>query len=359
MSEKTEEPTPRRLRRAREEGDAGVSAFAAQALGFVAAVAIASAAVHALVEHASRALHEAIDRAADPLGSARAFDASALGALGASVLALSLPVVVAAGTTSAVAMVVQSGGVLATRRLAPDLGRLDPVKGLRGLVSGARVFAVVRSLVLAVAVGWLAVSGLEAHVADVAVLAGRAAAPRWAGVVIASVAGGVAWKAALLGLGLGLVDLVVTRAAWRRRHRMSKDEVKREHKESEGDPQLKAARERAHHEMLAQATIANVKNASVVVVNPTHLATALRYDEKGGDEAPTVVASGEGDLAQQILRAAEQWGVPVVRDVPLARALAELQVGDVIPEALYEAVAEILRDVWEQEQAAQTPPPGR
>jgi type III secretion protein U len=128
---------------------------------------------------------------------------------------------------------------------------------------------------------------------------------------------------------------------------MSKDEVKREYKESEGDPQIKQARERAHHEMLASAAVGNVRNATVVIVNPTHLATALRYDEQEGDQAPVVVASGEGDLAARIVAAARDFGVPVVRDVPLARALAELSIGDAIPEALYEAVAEILRDAWE------------
>ena len=91
---------------------------------------------------------------------------------------------------------------------------------------------------------------------------------------------------------------------------MSKDEVKREHKDAEGDPQQKAARERAYHELLAQATVANVRTASVVVVNPTHLACALRYDEKEGDEAPVVVASGEGDLAPRIVRAAAGLGRP-------------------------------------------------
>jgi flagellar biosynthesis protein FlhB len=128
---------------------------------------------------------------------------------------------------------------------------------------------------------------------------------------------------------------------------MTKAEVRREYKEAEGDPQLKAARARAYGELVAQATIAGVKNASVVVVNPTHLACALRYDEKDGDEAPVVLASGEGDLAARIVRAAEEAGVPVVRDVPLARALLELEVGAAIPEALYEAVAEILREIWE------------
>jgi flagellar biosynthesis protein FlhB len=132
---------------------------------------------------------------------------------------------------------------------------------------------------------------------------------------------------------------------------MSKDEVRREYREQDGDPQLKAARERAYQEMLAQATVASVRTASVVVVNPTHVACALRYDEKEGDEAPVVVASGQGELAQRIRAAAEDYGVPVVQDVPLARALVELRVGETIPEALYEAVAEILREIGEGEGA--------
>jgi flagellar biosynthesis protein FlhB len=131
---------------------------------------------------------------------------------------------------------------------------------------------------------------------------------------------------------------------------MTKAEVKREHRESEGDPQLKAARERAHHEMLAAATIANVQRATVVIVNPVHIACALRYEETE-DDAPVVVASGHGDLAAQIVTAARAYGVPVLQDIPLARALVELEVGTAIPEALYEAVAEILREAWDERAA--------
>ena len=83
---------------------------------------------------------------------------------------------------------------------------------------------------------------------------------------------------------------------------------------------------------------------TVVIVNPTHLATALRYDESE-DTAPKVVSQGAGDLARKIIEAAHAYGVPVVRDVPVARALAELELGDEIPEALYEAVAEVLHEV--------------
>jgi type III secretion protein U len=337
MSDKTEEATPRRLRKAREEGDSGASAYMAQAVAFLVVVALVPSTVRALAARASDDLRGALAQAANP--SRTPFDPTELAT---TVLSLVLPVLVAAGIASAVALLVQTGGVVATRRMTPRLDRLNPFAGVRALFSTTRLFAVARSLLAGVVIAWLAWRGLADHVVDLARLGGR---PRWTGGLVAEVAGALAWRAALVGLALGAIDLVVTRGAWRRRLRMSKDEVRREHKEAEGDPQQKAARERAYQELLAQATIASVRTASVVVVNPTHLACALRYDEKEGDEAPVVVASGEGDLAQRIVRAAEEAGVPVVRDVPLARALVELQVGDVIPEALYEAVAEILREI--------------
>jgi flagellar biosynthesis protein FlhB len=102
--------------------------------------------------------------------------------------------------------------------------------------------------------------------------------------------------------------------------------------------------------MLAAATINAVRDATVVIVNPEHLATALRYVD-GEDEAPKVVANGDGDLARRIQEAAGAYGIPVIRDVPVARALRDLEVGDTIPEALYEAVAEILREIYEAEEA--------
>jgi flagellar biosynthesis protein FlhB len=266
------------------------------------------------------------------------------------VLALVLPALSAAGLAAAAAHVAQSGGIFALARLAPKLEKLNPIAGLRGLVSGPRLFGVVRALAGGSAVAWLAWTGVRSRVIDLARLGARPHDPLLEsrlGVVVADVAGALAWRAALVGLALGAVDLLVTRRAWRKRLRMSKEEVKREYKETEGDPEIKAARERAHREHLAQASIANVRAASVVIVNPTHLASALRYDEKEGDEAPVVVASGEGDIAARIVEAARAYGVPVVRDVPLARAIAELGIGEVIPEALYEAVAEILREIAE------------
>jgi flagellar biosynthesis protein FlhB len=308
-----------------------------------------------LAVHAGGDLRAAIARAGDASPEV-VFDYASLAT---SVVVLSAPILAATTVSSAVASLVQTGGVIATKKLSPSLDKLNPIDGLKQLFSAQRLVGVLRAALFAAAVVWIVQGALRANAVTLAHLTGRIDATVGAASAIAM---DVAKKAAAVGLFLAIVDVVVTRRSWRKKLMMSKDEIKREHKESEGDPQLKAARERAHHEMLAAATVSNVKSASVVIVNPTHIACALRYDSPdhgGHDEAPVLVAAGHGDLAKQIVEAARQYGVPVLRDVPLARALVELEIGDEIPEALYEAVAEILREAWEESAPEQREPSPR
>jgi type III secretion protein U len=151
-----------------------------------------------------------------------------------------------------------------------------------------------------------------------------------------------------LGLRLAVAAAVLGAAdyLWQRhRHakslRMSREEVKREHKESEGDPLHKAERQRLHREMLERQMIDEVHLANLVVVGGDHLAVALRYDpvEAG---APVVVAKGERLVAGMIRDVAREAGVPVWGDGALAQSLREVEEGDEIPEAIFEAVAKLL-----------------
>lgn len=336
MSDKTEHPTPRRLRKAREKGDSPVSSALTQATAFVVAVALLPATVARAASHGGTMLRAAI------------VDGDRVGVsapdLAASVLSLVLPVVAGPALVAFVVGVIQTGGVVSFARIAPDLSRSNPFAGLKNLLSAERAVSLSRALIGAALVGVVAVEIVIARAPD---LAGAVGDPNGAGVLAALLARKLLWWGAGAGLLLGAVDVLLVRRAWLRRNRMSKDEIKREHRESEGDPEIKAARRRAHQEMLAGATLAAVKNATVVVVNPTHLANALRYRE-GEDDAPEIVAQGRGDLALKMIDAARAYGVPVVRDVPLARALADLDLGEQIPEALYEAVAEVLREIYEQ-----------
>jgi FlhB-like protein len=127
---------------------------------------------------------------------------------------------------------------------------------------------------------------------------------------------------------------------------MSKEEVKQEYKNEEGDAHIKHQRKHIHEQILAESAMKNVPNAAAVVVNPTHLAVALNYNQTTM-AAPRITAKGQMLMAQRIIEIAKQSHVPVVRNVSLAHSLYALEVGDEIPEELYEAVAEILNWVYD------------
>lgn len=334
MAEKTEDPTPRRLRKLRERGDVPISAALSQAFGFAVGVALLPSAAGAALGTLAGLLRTAVSGQLTP--------STALAPL---VLGLCVPLLAGVAGTSLLVGIAQSGGLFSLARLAPTFERLNLVAGLRSLLSGPRLFALCRALLASAVLAGFAFQVLRAGLARVAQASGDLGR-------VTSFAAQDALRLtrgmAALALALGVFDFLVSRRAFLKRNRMSRDEVRREHKESEGDPELKAARRRAHQELLTSASLHAVRNASVLIVNPTHLASALRYDE-AEDDAPRILAQGDGDLARRMIEAAHAYGVPVVQDIPLARALAELETGSEIPEALYEAVAEILRTLWDAE----------
>lgn len=333
MSEKTEEPSPRRLRQAREKGDIPLSVALVQSGALIAAIAVLPGAAQWI----AKSMIVLIQRATrGELNDPRL--------LVGSVLWLALPITAASAVGALAVGIAQTGGVFVPSKWVPKLENLDPVEGFKRLFQLDRVYQVLRALVAASFVSWLSIDLMLGETKSIAHTVG---APELAMMLAGTLSQKVLWLGTMVSTGLALIDVLVTRKLWLKRNRMSKDEVKREHKESEGDPELKQERKRAHQEMLNHAAVLSVKDANVVVVNPTHLASALRYKEDE-DEAPLVVAQGQGELARQIVEAARAYGIPVVRDIPVARALRELEVGDQIPEELYEAVAEILKELWEQ-----------
>lgn len=332
MSDKTEQPTPRRLKKAREQGDSPVSSALVGSAGFLLPLLLVPAVAAATAARAAALLRSA-GSATEPFAGARR--------LVVDVATLSLPIVAAAALGAASAGLLQTQGNVSSQRLGVRFDRLDPAEGIKNLFRSERLFAVARALFVAFFVAFLAWLTFRDHAADLSRSAGNelAVAP-----LVLTLAEKIAWGTALAGLVLGGVDAFVTFRAWRERHKMSRDEVRREHREAEGDPAVKAQRRRAHQEVLTGSLLHAVRDATVVIINPTHLASALRYREDE-DEAPRVVAQGQGELAHRIVEAARAYGVPCVVDVPVARALSELEPGDEIPEALYEAVAEILREL--------------
>lgn len=344
MSDKTEDPTPKRLRKATEDGDSGASSALSQAVSFVAMVVLLPSLAMATVVGFRDDLLRALTKAQSPTPLAEL--STQLLSVGPSLLRGCVPALLCVAVAASITSLTQTKAQLASGRVGFRPDALDWVRGAKQIVSLQRLAQVLRGLLYAVILSGVVYSAGKDALRNLPYALGGASAALGLG---ASLALRLLRIAAFVGLVLGVLDVGITRLAFLRRVRMSKDEVKREAKESEGNPELKAARDRAHHEMLAYATTAQVAKATVVIVNPTHIACALRYDEEGGDDAPVLLASGHGDLAARIIDAARVHGVPVVRDVPLARLLVELPLGEPIPESLYEVVAEILRLIYEEE----------
>jgi type III secretion protein U len=336
--EPTLEPTPKRLEEARRRGEVAQSRDLTSAAAMTAAIVALAAAGPALVARLVALYRGALGAA--PSGGA---PGPALAA-GLEVFSRGLALPLAAATVAAAAAgLLQTRGLVAVEALRPDFARLSPAAGLRRAFGGQAALQVGKGLLKVALVGAIAWITVRPALVGVTALAG-AAAPRLLA-AMGALGARLAERVALVALGLGVADYLVVRRRHRRGLRMTREEVRREAKDAEGDPSHRAERQRLHREILEQRMVAEVRKADFVVVNPEHIAVALRYD-RGGDGAPVVVARGERLVAERMKEIAREAGVPIFRDVTLARSLRDLPEGEEIPAALYEAVAELLRVVY-------------
>jgi flagellar biosynthesis protein FlhB len=339
---RTEEPTPRRLREARRRGQVAVSAEATGAAALAGGLLALGAAGPALAAAIARALRAAL------AGAALAPPAPEAALRSAAALLLRCAAPPAAGALAGAL----AGGLLQTRllfapsALAPRLERLSPLAGLRRVLSPARLGAVGLGLVRAAALLLVGFAWLGRNARALAGLAATSGAGLWRapGLLL-----GLSLRLAAALAALALVDLWRVRRRHRAALRMTRDEVRRENREEQGDPAVRGERGRLYRALLEAGPVAR---ATVVVVNPTHVAVALRHD-RGDPGAPRVLSKGRGRAAARIRSAARRAGVPVVRDVALARALFRLaEIGDEIPEVLYDAAAVVLARLYGAEGTA-------
>jgi flagellar biosynthetic protein FlhB len=242
------------------------------------------------------------------------------------------------------AQLLQTRFVFSTEALKPDFGRLSPAKGLGRLFALRSAAELVKAILKLVVIGGVAYLTLRADWPLLLPL-GQGGPEAALGTV-----GHVVWR---LWLGVGMAYLVVASLDYgyqwwehERSLRMTREEVREESKQTDGNPQLRAKLRAVHKQMASRRLPIEVKKAHVVVRNPTHFAVALRY-EGGTMRAPRVVAKGADFVAQRIIDIARRERVPVVENRPLARALYTLvKVGAEVPPSLYRAVAEVLAYVY-------------
>lgn len=350
--DKTEEPTPKRLKEARERGQVAKS----KELGTAALLLTTGAALGSAGPGFVRSFRDLLEPALAAARGELELSPAAAVSLGLDTASsASLPILASLFAVAILASLVQTGPVLATKAIGWDPSRLDPIAGAGRLFGRDAWIELARSILKVLIVAWVVTGVIEDAMRGAIALVGRDAG------ALASTLGAIVQTLLLRSggamLAVAIADVLYQRWRLAKELRMTKEEVKREHKESEGDPHAKGERERVRREIAQHDTAESVRRASVVVVNPTHVAVALRFDEEESAGAPEVVAKGMEEQAMYIRRLAEEAGVPIVRDVPLARGLFELELGEEIPERLYEAVAAVLHVAW-AERATTTDPKG-
>lgn len=342
--EKTEDPSPRRLEQAREEGQVPQSRELSTFL-----VTVTGAATLLLMGNWMAGRVMSIVRDGFAFERSAAFDPAlmldVLNRMLSGALLTLAPLFFALLVSAVAAPILLGGLVFAPKVLGFNFGRMNPIQGIGRMFSVHGLAEMIKAILKSVLVGGVAALVLWFnidHLFDLMV------EPLEIG--MADFSDTVAFASLMIVLSLGLLAIIdVPFQLWQyhKKLRMTKEEVKRESKEQEGDPMVKGRIRALQREMARRRMMTEVPKADVVVTNPTHFSVALKYDaEKMG--APVVIAKGRGELALKIRELAKEHGVPLLEAPPLARALyRHCELEQSIPAALYTAVAEVMAYVYQ------------
>jgi flagellar biosynthetic protein FlhB len=236
------------------------------------------------------------------------------------------------------------GFLYAPTGLQPDLSKIDPIKGFKRLFSVNSLFELIKSILKMVIIGFVPYVIIKNEMQNFFMLSQYTVFQTM--IYMGKIVFRILFSTGLVLLVLAVFDYAYQRWEYEKGLRMTKQEIKDEFKNTEGDPAIKGRIKRLQREMARKRMMAAVPKADVVVTNPTHLAVALKYDQNI-DFAPRVVAKGAGYLAEKIKKIATENDLPLVENKSLAQVLYKMvNVGDLIPENLYRSVAEVLAYVY-------------
>ncbi|WP_064609280.1 type III secretion system export apparatus subunit SctU [Photobacterium sp. J15] len=338
MSEKTEKPTPKKVRDARKKGQVAKSKEIPSLATMLVTI------MWLVIDHSRlmvklEALFTLPTRLID-LPFSKAAEVAMQQTL-TLIMEMLAPFLAAIVLTGIVANIGQFGPLFAPEALKIDINKLNPVSGAKKIFSTKNLVEFFISLLKILILGLMVALVMRFHLRDVLLL------PYNPTEALLPVAGQLFLLLCLFVISplilIALLDLLYQRYNHEKELKMSKDEVKREFKDSEGNPEIKGKRKEFHRELQANSMPKQLKKTSVVVANPTHLVVGLRYDEEDC-KIPAVSLKYKGVQARKLRKLAEQEGIPVLENIPLARALhAEVDLYDAIPAHLFEPVAEVIK----------------
>ena len=337
--EKTEQPTEKKLRDARKDGETSKSTDLVEAVIMAAVIGVLvfagggfASACRAIVDTAQNFVRG--DHALPELYAS-------LLTIGIQFAIVIVPCVVAAGIGAIAGLAPQVGFEIATKPAVPDLNRVNVAEGLKRIFTWRSVIELGKMILKTVVIGcvmWVTIMRMLPLVVGSLYQPLPQLSVMFWGLLLK-----LFGVAALVYIIIGAVDVKLQHVMFMRKMRMSKDEIKREHKDQEGDPKIKGERKRLARDLVMNAAPQQrVGQANALIVNPTHYAVAVRY---APDEhpLPLVTAKGMDETAAQLRRFAQEANVPIIGNPPVARALYKVDVDEPIPEELFETIATILR----------------
>lgn len=339
--DKTEKPTPKRLRDARKKGQVSKSTDLTQSVLFLTAAAVLSFTGATLIEQLKAFMIESFSPELLAGASDKGMLIARMGNASTKFLLLSMPLLLGLAIAAIAVNFAQLQGLLfVSSALSPKFSKLNPIAGLQNILFQPKTYVeLVKNLLKFIIILWLAYSTLSSALRDLIVSSRLDIAqlatfgPNLLFTLLFKVGG--------VFLLFGAADFALQKKLFMKNLMMSKEEIKQEYKEEEGDPHVKHHRKALYMALLRENAMKQVPKANAVVVNPTHIAVALQYQEADMN-APRVIAKGEMFLAQKIIEIAKNHNVPVIQNISLARSLFPLELEEEIPEELYETVAEIL-----------------
>jgi flagellar biosynthetic protein FlhB len=340
--ERTEEATPKRRADARKRGQVHRSTELTTAVALLGGTWLLQSALPGMVNSLLALLRETFEAApaVELTELAVHHEAAALVWVYAGLVG---PLFLGLCALGVISHIGQVGFLFSGGLLRPQFSRVNPLAGAQRLFSGRALMETIKTLVKLLVIGYVAWSAVSQHSDRLALLA--LMPPAAASATLAEVVLGMMWRTAGAWVVIAGADYAYGRWEFMRNLRMSREELKQEFKESEGNPEIKARLRQRARAMAKRRMMQDVPKADVVLANPTHYAVALRYAPGMG--APKVLARGAGFVAEQIKKTAREHGVPVVENKPLTQALFKAcEVGQSVPPELYKAVAEVLAFVY-------------
>ncbi|MGI6405918.1 MAG: flagellar biosynthesis protein FlhB [Syntrophaceticus sp.] len=340
--ERTEQPTPRRKEDARKKGQVARSVEVNSALILLCTFLFLKYCAPWLCMQALAIIQQMFSRAGQVWAEGAVNQLAISGVMAFAVLAL--PVLGIAFLASVVANMAQVGLLFTPSVVQPKLERINPIEGVKKIFSRKAVVELIKALTKVGIAGYIAYTTIRSEFELFPALIQMSLPDAIS--VLANLACTIVLRIGVFLLALAAADYAFQYIEHQKSLRMTKQEVKEEFRQYEGDPQQKGKRKEIQRKLSMQRMMQQVPQADVVITNPTHYAVALKY-EINKDTAPVVLAKGVGEVAQRIKRIAEENEIIIYEDPPLAQTLYKtVEIGGVIPEHLYEAVANVLSFVY-------------